>query len=158
MEMDSYRTNACKESHRISDPPEMISTFEILMVEKAAQNGSAVRRSRSNELSENRGTSAQKPIFSKVFRWQPADGLTSAPVKVELVGSFTDWSAKPLVRDSNTNTWQLTLHGIPGNRTHRYMLLVNGQPVHDRHADGLAVPETFDEQRFQLMTPRGPRL
>ena len=63
-----------------------------------------------------------------------------------------------MVRDAITNTWQLTLHGIPGNRTHRYMLLVDGEPIQDRNADGLVVPESFDEQQFQLMTPRGPRV
>ena len=61
-------------------------------------------------------------------------------------------------RDAVTNTWQLTVRGIPGNRTHRYMLLVNGEPAQDKNCDGLAVPEGFDEQRYQLMTARGPRV
>lgn len=98
------------------------------------------------------------PTFSKTFRWQPTNPQASLPNSVEVVGSFTAWRAAALVHDKVTNTWQLTLHGIPGNSTHRYMLLVNGEPAQDRNADGLAVPKGFDEQQFQLMTPRGPRV
>jgi hypothetical protein len=103
-------------------------------------------------------TSKRGPAFCKVFRWRPRDAGAPPPDSVELAGSFTDWRATALTRDAATNTWQLTLHGIAGNRTHRYMLLVNGTPVRDEHADGLTAPESFDEQRFQLMTPRGPRV
>ena len=61
-------------------------------------------------------------------------------------------------RDPITNTWQLALQGIPGNRNHRYMLLVNGEPTPDKNSDGLAVPQGIDEQRYQLTTASGPRV
>ena len=38
------------------------------------------------------------------------------------------------------------------------MLLVNGEPAHDKNSDGQAVPQGFDEQRYQLTTARGPRV
>jgi hypothetical protein len=99
-----------------------------------------------------------EPTFSKIFRWQPSDPRAPTPASVELAGSFTDWRVVALTRDTVTNTWQVTLHGIPGNRTHRYMLLVNGEPAQDKNCDGLAVSEGFEEQQFQLMTARGPRI
>jgi 1,4-alpha-glucan branching enzyme len=80
------------------------------------------------------------------------------PVRVELVGSFTDWQPVALKRDRASGVWQVALHNIPGNRTHSYMLLVNRRPVPDRHADGLAVPHTAEELKYQLLTARGPRV
>ena len=38
------------------------------------------------------------------------------------------------------------------------MLLVNGEPAHDKNSDGLAVPQGVDEQRYQLKTAKGPRV
>jgi len=38
------------------------------------------------------------------------------------------------------------------------MLLVDGKPTPDLHSDGLAVPECVEEQRFHLLTARGPRI
>jgi hypothetical protein len=38
------------------------------------------------------------------------------------------------------------------------MLLVNGEPAHDKNCDGLAVPQSAEEERYQLMTARGPRV
>ena len=49
------------------------------------------------------------------------------------------------MRDTVTDTWQLRLDGIPGNRTHRYMLLVDGVSAHDKNCDGLAIPEDFED-------------
>ena len=80
------------------------------------------------------------------------------PVRVELVGSFTNWQPVALKRDRVSGIWQVTLHDIPGNRTHSYMLLVNRRPVKDKHADGLAAPHIPEEEQYQLMTPRGPRV
>jgi 1,4-alpha-glucan branching enzyme len=80
------------------------------------------------------------------------------PVRVEVVGSFNDWKPVPLKRDRATGVWQAALHDIPGNRTHTYMLLVNGRPVKDQHSDGLAIPHTAEEKQYQLDTPRGPRV
>lgn len=80
------------------------------------------------------------------------------PVRVEVVGSFTDWQPVALKRNRVSGVWEVTLHDIPGNRTHSYMLLVNRKPVSDKHADGLAVPHTPEEHKYQLATPRGPRV
>ena len=46
--------------------------------------------------------------------------------------------------------WQVTLHDIPCNRTHHYMLLVDGKPARDEKCDGLAVPRTAQEAQYQL--------
>ncbi|MGC9943734.1 MAG: hypothetical protein ABSE48_18055 [Verrucomicrobiota bacterium] len=96
--------------------------------------------------------------FSKIFRWQPSDPNAAPPASVQLVGSFTNWRAVQFVRDAATNTWQIQLQGIPGNQTHRYMLLVDGKPTSDKNSDGLAVPQDAEEKKFQLITPRGPRV
>ena len=102
---------------------------------------------------------AKRPaFFSKVFRWQPAKPGDPKPASVEVAGTFNEWKPAALVPDHATNCWQLTLHNLPGNRTHHYMLLVDGQPASDRHCDGLAVPETEAEKQFQLQTARGPRV
>mgnify|MGYP007051629289 FL=1 len=61
-------------------------------------------------------------------------------------------------RDKTSPAWHATIDSIPGNKTHHYMILVNGQPVNDRNSDGLAVPSGPDEERYQLMTARGPRV
>ena len=98
------------------------------------------------------------PVFNKIIRWEPASPQATAAASVAVVGSFTDWQPVPLKKDRTSGAWQLTLNNIPGNRTHRYMLLVNGQPVNDPNADGLAIPETQPEKTWALTTARGPRL
>lgn len=104
-----------------------------------------------------RNDSGQKQTFSKVFRWQlPAE--QQEPASVEVVGSFTNWRPVPLERDRTLKTWQVTLRDLPGNRTHHYMVLVDGEPVYDHTCDGLTVPANFEEEQFQLMTPKGPRV
>lgn len=137
----------------------MLNTFGNVAPGNTRVNGScAVLDSGGAPTARSRRNTEQGPTFSKVFRWQPADPHEPTPDSVELAGSFTDWRAMALTRDAVTNTWQVTLHGIPGNRTHRYMLLVNGKPASDKNCDGLAVPEGFDEQKYQLVTVRGPRI
>jgi len=96
--------------------------------------------------------------FSKVFRWEPPTPGGPMPVRVEVAGTFNGWQRVALKRDRASGIWQATLHDIPGNRTHNYMLLVNGRPVADKNADGLAVPHTPEEKLHQLETPRGPRV
>ena len=96
--------------------------------------------------------------FSKVFRWRLPDGQTKEPATVELVGSFTHWQKLPMMRDSVLDAWHVTVHHIPGNRTHHYMFLVDGTPVYDKHCDGLAVPHGPQEEQYQLATDRGPRV
>jgi hypothetical protein len=159
MDFAKFETPKRKELPRWADTLEMFNDFDFLAGGKAGRNGgSTFAESSSDALSNHNCTPLREPTFSKVFRWQLPDPQASPADSVEIVGSFTDWRASALTRDAITNTWQLTRHGIPGNRTHRYMLLVNGEPAQDKNADGLAVPEGFDEQQFQLMTPRGPRV
>lgn len=98
---------------------------------------------------------ARKAVFSKIFRWQPLNG--QSPARVELVGTFTHWQTVPMTREISGG-WHLSLHDIPGNRTHHYMILVDGQPVQVKHSDGLAVPRGPEEEKFALATPRGPRV
>jgi hypothetical protein len=100
----------------------------------------------------------RRQTFSKVFRWRLPDGQTKEPEKVEIVGSFTHWQKVPLVRDGVLDAWHVTLHHIQGNRTHHYMLLVDGKPTYDKTCDGLAVPRGADEERFQVTTDKGPRV
>jgi hypothetical protein len=96
--------------------------------------------------------------FTKIFRWQPEPPGGPMPVRVEVAGTFNGWQRVPLKRDRVSGVWQVTLENIPGNRMHNYMLLVNGRPVNDKFADGLAVPHTAEEKQHQLETPRGPRV
>ncbi|MFO1512858.1 MAG: glycogen-binding domain-containing protein [Verrucomicrobiota bacterium] len=140
-------------------PPSMINSFDNQPCECAQRNaGSPMINGTSDRTAQSKALSRQGATFSKVFRWQPAGRHSPTPTTVEVVGSFSDWQALPLARDRITDTWQLTLDGISGNRTHRYMLLVDGVPADDKNCDGLAVPEGFVEQQHQLMTARGPRV
>ena len=62
------------------------------------------------------------------------------------------------MRDGRLDAWHVTLHHIEGNRTHHYMLLVNGHPAHDKEFDGYAVPHGPHEEGYQIATDRGPRV
>jgi hypothetical protein len=93
-----------------------------------------------------------------VFRWRLPDGQTHDPQTVEVAGSFTHWQKVPLVRDGMLDAWHVTLHHLQGNRTHHYMLLVDGKPTYDKTCDGLAVPRGAEEERYQITTERGPRV
>jgi hypothetical protein len=106
----------------------------------------------------HRDTGDRRPTFSKVFRWRLPDGQTTAPSTVEVVGSFNHWQKAPLIRDSILDAWHVTLHHIQGNKTHHYMILIDGQPAHDKNCDGLAVPHGPQEEKFQIQTDRGPRV
>lgn len=96
--------------------------------------------------------------YSKVFRYRLPDGQMKEPGRVEVVGSFTHWHPVPLIRDGKLDAWHVTIHHIPGNRTHHYMLLVDGEPTYDKTCDGLAVPHGALEERYQLQTDKGPRV
>ncbi len=102
----------------------------------------------------------QKPrqTITKNLRWRPANGEGKEPVSVEVVGSFTNWRKVPLRRDHTLGFWQVTLENLEANRPHRYMLLVDGQPVYDENCGGLAIPQSPEEEGYQLMTDRGPRV
>jgi hypothetical protein len=77
---------------------------------------------------------------------------------VEVAGTFTNWEKVPLLRDGVPDAWQVTLPDIPCNRTHHYMLFVDGKPVPDKHCDGLAIPRGPQEEQYALPTARGPRV
>jgi len=100
----------------------------------------------------------RKPVFSKVFSWRLPDGETRRPQTVEVAGTFNDWKTVPLRQNGDPNAWQVTLNESPAHRTHHYMILVDGKPVHDQNNDGMAVPTGPAEARFQIMTDRGPRV
>lgn len=100
----------------------------------------------------------RQQTFTKVFRWRLPDGETEEPKTVEVAGSFTHWQKVALHRDGMIDAWHVTIHHIPGNRTHHYMLLVDGAPVYDHTCDGLAVPHGFQEEQFALATDKGPRV
>jgi hypothetical protein len=100
----------------------------------------------------------RKPTYSKVFRWKLPEGETQQPNSVEVVGSFTDWQRVPLLHDGKVQTWHVTIPNIPGNKTHHYMLLVDGNPAQDKGCDGYALPQGAVEERYTIQTARGPRL
>jgi hypothetical protein len=126
---------------------------------KPTQKGGPIRRESAPDSVQPRKLISEKtPVFTKIFRWRLPDGQTAAPASVEIVGSFTHWQKMPLARDSALDAWHITIHHVPGNRTHHYMLLVDGQPVQDKHADGMAVPHGPHEEQYQLITARGGRV
>src|SRR5208282_6167199 len=87
----------------------------------------------------------RKLTFTKIFRWRLPDGQLQEPAAVEVAGTFTNWQKVPLIHDAVRGGWHATLHHIPGNRTHHYMLLADGKPVQDKHCDGTAVPTGAQE-------------
>lgn len=96
--------------------------------------------------------------FTKVFRWRLPDGEIQEPDSIEVVGTFTHWQKVPLLRDGKLDAWHVSLHHIQGNRTHHYMILVNGVPTIDKTCDGFAVPHGSQEEKYQVMTDKGPRV
>lgn len=100
----------------------------------------------------------RKPVYSKVFRWRLPDGQTKEPQTVEITGSFNHWQRVALHRDGVLDAWHATIHHIPGNKTHHYMLLIDGEPAHDKTCDGFAVPHGPQEERYALKTDKGPRV
>ena len=105
-----------------------------------------------------RGPSNRGMTYTKIFRWRLPEGQTEGPQTVEVAGSFNHWQKVPLTRDGLLDAWHVTLHHIPGNRTHHYMLFVDGQPVQDKHCDGLGIPHGPQEEQFAIQTVRGPRV
>ena len=103
-------------------------------------------------------TPPRQQVYTRIFRWRPPAGHSPAPATVEIAGTFTHWQKVPLAHDRAQNAWQVTLPNLACGRMHHYMLLVDGQPVRDKHCDGLAVPHGPQEEQFQLMTDRGPRV
>jgi hypothetical protein len=104
------------------------------------------------------GQREQRFGYSKVFRWPVPAEQTPQPTTVEVVGSFSGWRKVPLSYDRPTRTWQVMLNDIEGNRTHRYVILVDGKPSYDKTCDGLVAPQTPDEAKWGIQTPRGSRV
>lgn len=100
----------------------------------------------------------KRQSYSKVFRYNLPDGHTDEPKTVEIVGSFTHWHKVTMGHDGKTDGWHVTIHHIPGNKMHHYMLLVDGEPTFDPTCDGLAPPFHPQEERYQLQTTNGPRV
>ena len=137
----------------------MFGSLNSLIGRKPPQKGVPLMREPSSAPpTRRRDDHDQRQSFAKIFRWRLPDGQTEPPAAVEIVGSFTRWQRVPLHRDGVLDAWHATVHHIPGNRTHHYMLLVNGQPTYDKTCDGLAVPHGFDEEQFAMPTERGPRV
>ena len=105
-----------------------------------------------------RGPLNTGPAYSKVFRWRLPDGQTAEPNSVQVLGSFNHWQPADMSRDSVLDAWHVTIHHVPGNRTHHYIFLVDGQPVYDKNCDGMAVPHGAQEEKYAVTTPRGPRV
>jgi len=97
-----------------------------------------------------------KPTYSRVFRFK-ADSHGKHPHSVEIIGSFTDWRPVPLAHHG-AHSWQANIENIEGNKTHHYMVLVDGQPAPYPDSDGYAKPEGAQEERYALTTLRGPRV
>ncbi len=137
----------------------MFETFSNLFGGKpVSKGGPLVRETGAGASPLRRDPAERKQTFSKVFRWRLPDGQTHDPASVEVAGSFTHWQKVALMRDGVLDAWHVTLHHIQGNRTHHYVLLVDGKPTFDKTCDGLAVPHGPDEERYQLMTDKGPRV
>jgi hypothetical protein len=137
----------------------MLNRFGNYFERNLPQKGSPLMQESSLESAIPRTFVQQQTAgFTKIFRWRLPDGQTGAPASVEIVGSFTRWQKLPLTRDSALDAWHVTIHHIPGHRTHHYMLLVDGKPAHDRNADGMAIPHGPVEEQYQLMTDRGGRV
>ena len=100
----------------------------------------------------------QRTGFTKVFRWSVPADQTPQPTTVEVAGSFNGWRKVPLSFDRPSRTWQIIMENVGGNRTHRYVILVDGKPSYDKTCDGLATPQTPDETEWQITTPKGPRV
>jgi hypothetical protein len=139
--------------------PSMFRNISSIFGRKpASKGGPLLPEGYSTGSPLQRDPAHSKAVYSKVFRWRLPDGHTQEPSSVEVVGSFTHWQKVALMRDSVLDAWHVTLHHIVGNKTHHYMLLVDGKPTYDKTCDGLAVPHGADEEKYALNTDKGPRV
>src|SRR5689334_6178234 len=123
----------------------MISFFDNVDSAYPHRNAEASKKDANNRIAHRKHLSGSGPVFSRIFRWESPSPAMARSISVEVAGTFTGWRALPFTHDPTTDTWQIRIDGIPGNRTHRYMLLVNGVPAQDKNCDGLAVPEGYEE-------------
>ena len=112
----------------------------------------------ANLAAMSRRADDRKATYSKVFRFTAADAQGKIPQTVQIVGSFTHWRPVDLVRQGAHGNWQANIADIEGNKTHHYLLLLDGKPATYPHSDGYAKPEGPNEERFALETARGPRV
>ena len=139
----------------------MLGSFNRMFGEKQPpKGGPMIREESSSPLTpqQRQSPGSGGASYSKVFRWRLPDGQTQEPKKVEVVGSFNHWQPVELLRDGVLDAWHVTIHHIPGGKTHHYMYLMDGKPTYDKNCDGLAVPSGPQEEKFALQTPRGPRV
>ena len=139
----------------------MLSAIGNLLGRKAVKPASqAVRPSfpPSGSASQSRRRQDPRDTYARVFRWKLPEDTGERPTRVEIVGSFTRWQTVSLTHDAVQNAWTITIDGIPGKKTHHYMLLIDGKPVFDPSCDGFALPQGFDEEQFALPTEKGPRV
>ena len=137
----------------------MLSSFRNLSERKPLKNtGTRIRVMLPHQVVKKKNPLHRPLTFSKAFRWQPPEGQTPKPGTVEIVGSFTHWQKVPLTQANEFDGWHVMIEHISGNRTHHYMLLVDGKPALDENADGMAVPRGPQEEQFQFMTARGGRV
>jgi hypothetical protein len=138
----------------------MISYFRSLLDSRSGvpRKGGPLLREPASTSGSSGARNDRVQTYTRVFRYRLPDGQTSEPKQVEVVGSFTHWQPVVMQRDSALDAWHVTIHHIVGNRTHHYMLLVDGQPVHDKTCDGFAVPHGANEERYQIATDKGPRV
>ena len=137
----------------------MFETLGSLFERKAVPRSSPLKaEARPTVPAPKRETAERKPSYSKVFRWRLPDPHAHVPASVEIAGTFTHWQKVPLTRDNAQDGWHATIHHIPGNKTHHYVLLLDGKPAFDKNADGMAIPHGAEEERYQLATEKGPRV
>lgn len=134
----------------------MISSITTFFTKKSPTKTSALSAPTTAAATQRR-SQPEKQSFSKAFRWRLPAGAPE-PRSVEIVGSFTRWQKIELKRDAVLGAWTTIVHQIPGNRTHHYMLLIDGEPTVDGNCDGLAAPQGFEEAEYQISTERGPRV
>jgi hypothetical protein len=138
----------------------MLHRLTDLFPKSAASKAAAAHVHTQAQLKTSHPVSARntaKPTYSKVFRVTVPDHHGKHPHSVEIVGSFTDWRPVPLAHHG-AQSWQGNIENIAGNKTHHYMLLVDGHPAVYPDSDGYAKPEGLQEERYALHTPRGPRV
>jgi hypothetical protein len=139
----------------------MLSALGNLLGRKTTQTASASIRPSfpsSGPAPQTRRRQDPRDTYARVFRWKLPSDAADRPASVEIVGSFTRWQTVSLTHDAVQNAWTITIDGIPGKKTHHYMLLIDGKPVFDPACDGFAHPQGFDEEQFALTTERGPRV
>ena len=126
----------------------MFSKIGNLFGSKPPQRSSPVYQEPTitSPLSRRSPDSERKHSYTRIFRWRLPEGQTEEPQSVEIVGSFSQWRRVTLDRDGKLDAWHAMVHHIPGNKTHHYMLLINGKPAYDKTCDGLAIPHGFDEE------------